>query len=164
VWNPKNKVGFCVPQIVPHPQSEFHLVTGAGRLSDAKAMMRGGRRLFFIDGNHHHPSATLDLLEISELLRKGDAVIFHDTNLPNIFGGQWLEYAALYLFEALKGEKVLTSHPNKNIGYWVFDGNAEALYKSIKHCLEEIPFQLKTMKRCYGAAQYLNLLRARIKT
>jgi predicted O-methyltransferase YrrM len=91
--------------------------------------------LLFIDGNHKHPWATLDLLAALPYLAPGGTVVLHDINLPQI-NPKFPDWGAQYLFDGLDVEKDVP-HDSKipNIGSFVVPEDKGALEAQLRRIL-----------------------------
>lgn len=108
-------VGAAVTEMTPHLRDRWSLHrTDAHGLAERLA----GRRfpLAFIDGDHRHPWATLDLLALAPVLEPGAWVILHDVALARINDAlrsregrpaPRSEYGPETLFAAFPGTKVI---------------------------------------------------------
>jgi predicted O-methyltransferase YrrM len=76
---------------------------------------RGCVDFAFIDGNHRHPWATIDLLFLLPLMREGGVVALHDINLP-LLSGAAKGYGPLRLLSRPFPEKFVVSGERPNIG------------------------------------------------
>lgn len=76
---------------------------------------RGSVDLAFVDGNHQHPWATIDLLFLLPLMREGGVVAFHDINLPLLTGAS-KGYGPMKLFSRPFESRFIVPGDRPNIG------------------------------------------------
>lgn len=71
--------------------------------------------LLFIDGNHHAPWATLDVLSLIPILSKSAWISLHDIDLPNLMEAHQ-EFGPKKLFDSWPGLRRISSDERPNIG------------------------------------------------
>ncbi|MDX9910343.1 MAG: class I SAM-dependent methyltransferase [Phycisphaerales bacterium] len=108
-WDRSRAVGSAVEEMVPDMADRFTLHKGDSRLA-RETLAHGSIDLAFIDGDHAHPSATLDLLNLAPLLRPGAWVLLHDVLLDKILrerepGTERRSYGPAVLLEHWAGVK-----------------------------------------------------------
>lgn len=82
----------------------------------------------FIDADHRHPYATVDLLALLPVLKPDAWVVLHDVNLPNITTvKEWQVYGPKYLYDAWPWQKRLVRGAQNNIGAVQVPGDHQAV-------------------------------------
>lgn len=123
-WDRSHRVGSAVGELVPDLVGGAEFVQGTSIA--ASALAPASASLAFIDANHDHPWATLDLLLLSRVLRPGSWVVLHDTRLAlcgRLYadktgtGAVWNQNGAAHLFETWQYERLAErTTPGTNIG------------------------------------------------
>ncbi len=78
------RVGAAVRECVPHLAGRVHLNPGRTAIDAARCFSVGSVDLAFIDGDHRHPTPTLDVLALLYVLRPGAWIILHDIELTAV--------------------------------------------------------------------------------
>lgn len=97
--------GAAVPKVAPEFGSRYHLITGKP-VSQVIDEVGPGIDFGFIDADHMHPWATLDLLSIMPYMSEDSWVALHDLNLSRVPRHQHKNRGTKYLFEGWVGDRV----------------------------------------------------------
>lgn len=126
-FDPSRKVGAAVGEVAPQlaPYWKLHV----GNAMRAGEDLRGtGIDLAFIDADHRHPWATLDLLALLPALAADAWVALHDINLPGFAErAEWHVFGPKYLFDLWPWEKCIAGGDRKNIGAVRLPGDHEVV-------------------------------------
>jgi predicted O-methyltransferase YrrM len=93
-------IGAAVDEIVPELRAAWQMTVGS--VLDARRLLSGRELPFaFIDADHRHPWATLELMALLPVLRRGAWVTFHDIRLPQVSDeAEYQVHGPQYVFEA----------------------------------------------------------------
>ncbi|MFT3829173.1 MAG: class I SAM-dependent methyltransferase [Opitutaceae bacterium] len=110
------RVGAAVREVAPLLESHWRL--HVGNAIDAGLRHREQKAdVAFIDADHRHPWATVDLLALLPALAPNAWVALHDVNLPEIAAEpEWRVYGPKHLFDLWPWEKRLAEGRQRNIG------------------------------------------------
>lgn len=90
--DPTKRVGSAVSDMVPALADRVRVhvggVGGGGAAQLGEKLGGAGLTMAFIDADHRHPWAALDVLLVSPALARGAWIALHDVNLPAIFEEQ----------------------------------------------------------------------------
>lgn len=81
------KPAFLVEEIFGTIPENFHLHLKSSAFDIGKYVGAAGADLLFVDGNHSHPWATLDMLLALPYMAEDATIVFHDINL-HLLGGE----------------------------------------------------------------------------
>ena len=122
-WDTARRVGSAVAELVPDLAHGAAFVTGTA--VDAAALPPASASMAFIDANHDHPWATLDLLLLARVLRPGSWVVLHDVRLAACgqlygeltgTGTVWSQHGAQHLYDHWPYERLIERiAPSTNI-------------------------------------------------
>jgi len=119
-FDPERPVGTAVEELAPQFMEYWSLYT-AHRALDAGVQLKGRNiRLAFIDADHRHPWATLDLWALLPALAPDAWIVLHDITLARF--SEWKVFGPEFLFESWPGEKTRASE-SSNIGAIRLAGN-----------------------------------------
>lgn len=126
-FDPTRRVGAAVGEVAPQLARYWKL--NVGNAARAGAELRGaGIDLAFIDADHRHPWATLDLLALLPALAADGWVALHDIALPTFAERpEWHVFGPKYLFDLWPWEKRVAEGDRKNIGAVRLPGDVEAV-------------------------------------
>lgn len=103
-YDDKYETGECVKHIMPG-NLKYDLRTGV-LIADVVEDIGPNLDLGFIDANHMHPWAALDMLAIMPYMREGSYVALHDLSLSRKEDQLHKNRGPKYLYEGWEGEKV----------------------------------------------------------
>jgi predicted O-methyltransferase YrrM len=110
---PERRVGEAVDELAQQFSKQWSLNAGCTAI-DAGARLGGHNvKMAFIDADHRHPCATLDLWALLPALAADGWVALHDVTLAR--NSEWKVYGPEILFESWPGEKIKLSD-SSNIG------------------------------------------------
>jgi predicted O-methyltransferase YrrM len=155
----------CFPDLLPH----FDLHTGKTAL-DADDVIQRPVDFVYIDADHRHPWASIDLLFLLPHLKEGAVVGFHDTNASVLTSHA---HAAVYTYNSLDAEKFNdVEYDTLGSGFCVYradSGFVDSLLKSfllpweirideqVLHALGEMVGRLgKNQEEFMRAAHFIN--------
>jgi hypothetical protein len=104
-YDEKYATGQCVAQMMPECLSRYHLITGCV-IADAIQAIGPDIDFAFIDADHMHPWASMDLLAILPYLKRGACVALHDLSLCRKADQLHKNRGPKYLYEGWEGEKM----------------------------------------------------------
>ena len=107
--------GAAIGEIFPAPPVATRLLLGQ-MAADTVDVVGPGVELAFIDGDHRHPWALLDLLALLPVLAPSAHVLMHDLHLCTYERHKHTNRGPKYLFEAWPGPKVHSSQRPPMIG------------------------------------------------
>ncbi len=112
-FDEKKRVGEAVREMVPELAENALLCLGEGAARVRRYFRKGALSFAFIDGDHRHPHATLDLIAILPVLAPRAWVAFHDIHLPDITDNpDWKVYGPQHVINHWSGEK-MTAPPGQ---------------------------------------------------
>ena len=107
--------GAAIGELFPAPPVATRLLLGQ-MAADTVDVVGPGVELAFIDGDHRHPWALLDLLALLPVLAPASHVLMHDLHLCTYERHKHTNRGPKYLFEAWPGPKVHSSQRPPMIG------------------------------------------------
>ncbi|WP_157898983.1 class I SAM-dependent methyltransferase [Luteitalea pratensis] len=107
--------GAAIGELFPTPPVATRLLLGQ-MAADTVDVVGPGVELAFIDGDHRHPWALLDLLALLPVLAPSSHVLMHDLHLCTYERHKHTNRGPKYLFEAWPGPKVHSSQRPPMIG------------------------------------------------
>ena len=107
--------GSAIAELFPAPPVTTRLLLGR-MAADTVEDVGPGVELAFIDGDHRHPWALLDLLALLPVLAPRSHVLMHDLHLCTFERHKHTNRGPKYLFEAWPGPKVHSSQRPPMIG------------------------------------------------
>jgi predicted O-methyltransferase YrrM len=78
-WDASRRIGGAVTELVPDLAHGVQFIEGTSL--DASALPAASASLAFVDANHEHPWASLDVLLLARVLRPGSWIVLHDVRL-----------------------------------------------------------------------------------
>lgn len=109
------KTGSAIGDLFPDPPLEVSLLLGSMAV-DVVDTIGPGVDLAFIDGNHLHPWAILDLMSLLPILKPTSYVLLHDISLSTFERHRHTNRGPKYLFECWPYSKVNSSQDPTMIG------------------------------------------------
>jgi predicted O-methyltransferase YrrM len=109
------KTGACVYDMIPDNLELFDLRTGV-ITAEIDAIELNEFEFAFIDANHMHPWASLDLLAIIPFLKENSWVALHDIFLNTVERHKHKNRGPYYLFNLYQGLKEMSSNDPATIG------------------------------------------------
>ena len=101
------RVGSAIREMVPELADNVILCLGEGASRVKHYCAPGSLTFVFIDGDHRHPHATLDVLALLPVLAPRVWVLLHDISLPDITDDPECQiYGPKHLFDQWPGEKL----------------------------------------------------------
>jgi hypothetical protein len=115
-FDQSRRVGAAVAEVVPSLAGHWRL--HVGNAIDAGMQHRDNPvDLAFVDADHRHPWATIDLLALLPALAPNAWVALHDINLPLVAPkAEWRVYGPKNLFDLWPWEKRVAAGEQRNIG------------------------------------------------
>ena len=101
----KYRTGQAVEEILPEMSDRYRLLTGQS-ISEAAPEIGADIDFAFIDADHKHPWATLDLLSLLTFLAPESWIALHDISLCLLDSEEHHNRGPKYLFDAWDGDKV----------------------------------------------------------
>jgi predicted O-methyltransferase YrrM len=158
---PERHVGAAVDDLAPQFREQWLLHAGCTAI-DAGAGLNGHNiKLAFIDADHRHPWATLDLWALIPALAPDSWIALHDVTLAR--NSEWKVFGPEILFESWPGEKIKLSELS-NIGAIKLPGDHNKarlwLMESLKNSWEmdvdehilnqlDIPHEVRPVQRSF---------------
>lgn len=109
------KTGSAIQELFPESAIDCNLYLGNVAV-DVLDQLGTGVELAFIDGDHHHPWAILDLLTLLPTLASSAYVILHDLNLSTVERHKHTNRGPKYLYECWPFAKIHSSQNPPMIG------------------------------------------------
>jgi hypothetical protein len=127
--------GAAVAEMVPHLAPKWRFTVGDG-LRARGVVPPGIAQLAFIDANHLHPHASLDLLAILPTLAPEAHVILHDIRLPMLGVAKSTGHGPMHLFKAWPGP-TRQGGGNNNVGMGRLPADRQILELAVRSALKK---------------------------
>lgn len=103
-FDPDRPVGAAVDELAPQFRKSWALHAGCTAIEAGAGLNGHNIKLAFIDADHRHPWATLDLWALLPALAADGWIALHDVTLAR--NTEWKVYGPEILFESWPGEKI----------------------------------------------------------
>jgi predicted O-methyltransferase YrrM len=148
-YDERYATGECVGQVLPELLPNYRLTTGC-LVADMIDDIGGDIDFAFIDANHMHPWATLDLLAVLPSMRPGAFVALHDLSLCRKEDQLHKNRGPKYLFEGWEDVKVHSVQVPTMIGMIRIGQSPEPMLSVLEDTLYtpwEVPVETPCLER-----------------
>lgn len=142
-FDKSKRVGFLIDKL--NNRDNIDLILNKNSFRFDEFLLPNSIDVCLIDGNHAHPWATLDTINLLPYLKKPSIIIYHDINLYK--DEKWREQTGpKYIFDQITGEKKIAKTQRKNVGSVFIDKEPEAYIEALVDALY-LPWTCKPLRK-----------------